>query len=207
MAPTAATKAGVVVTPVHPLRGGRLVVSAADRVGLGRHQGLHERDQHRGSKSGSARCRRVSKSAGRSLELGLKVIVVISFRVILSGLLKDHAVAVISINETLALSRSYHVYGLNSWADPCAAVLVGQRHRARAGFECCDGSEAVGVQGQLKVAGGVRTPFSVHPGPHVALQGRIVIVPMTPSADRARTRCMQEVVLGPMAPSTTSPAL
>lgn len=64
------------------------------------------RGEHRWSRSGSARCRCVFDTSDRSIELASAVIVAISFRVTLDGLLTDHAVAVFNLDDTLAASLS-----------------------------------------------------------------------------------------------------
>src|SRR4051812_47091877 len=84
------------------------------------------------SRSGSARAKCSAMNAGRSIELGSTVIVVISFSRAFAGLLKDHAVAV-TVSGPHAHNGPvvHHVRGLN-WC----RVILGEATRV-VHDDCC----------------------------------------------------------------------
>ena len=84
----------VAVSGVGPLRGPLAVRSAADRVGLGRHQRLHERGQHAAQQVGLGALQVLGQERRQVNRVGVDGHRCVSFSRTSQGLLKDHAVAV-----------------------------------------------------------------------------------------------------------------
>jgi collagen type II alpha len=94
----------VAVADIHPVRARHAVRGTADRVGLGRHQRVHERGQHRAQQIRGRGRELVVQKAGRVDTAGCGHRDV-SFRSTVRGLPKDHAVAALHVCATPVSER------------------------------------------------------------------------------------------------------
>ena len=104
----------VAVAGVGPLRRALPVGSAADRVGLGRHQRLHERVQHRPEQVGLGVLQVLGHERRQVNRVGVDGHRGDSFSRTSQGLLKDHAVAVATSGRHAHIGPVvHHARGLN----------------------------------------------------------------------------------------------